>query len=197
MRIIKNPVERKKELIIAANELFMSNGYEKTTVEDIINKVGVAKGCFYHYFGSKKEIFEVCIYGLSESIFKSYLDIFTDNNKKAKQKLIDYIDYNFKLAQEEHSTNIFESIHSDTFERMHERIIQDSINQIIPTFIQLLEQGIEEGDFNVISAEFTAIALLGAFEQIHAQLSQNYKGDVNKQYELVIDLMERLLQTKF
>lgn len=197
MRIIKNPIERKKELIIAANELFMNNGYEKTTVEDIINKVGVAKGCFYHYFSSKKEIFEACIDSLSDSIFKSYLNIFTDTNKKANQKLLDYIDYNFQLAQQEHSTNILESIHSDTFERMHERIIEDSIKHIMPTFIKLIEQGIEEGDFNVLSAEFTAVALLGAFQKIHTQVSHNYNGDVSKQHELVIDLIERLLQTKF
>lgn len=182
---------------MAANELFMSNGYEKTTIEDIINKVGVAKGCFYHYFRSKKEIFEACIDSLSDSILKSYLNIFTDDNKKAKQKLLEYIDYNFKLAQKEHSTNIIESIHSDTFERIHERIIQDSIKQIMPNFIQLLEKGKEEGDFNIISAEFTATALLGAFEQIHLQSSRNYKLDVKKQHELIMDFMERLLQTKF
>jgi AcrR family transcriptional regulator len=197
LRIVKNPVERKKELIMAANEFFMSNGYEKTTIEDIINKVGVAKGCFYHYFRSKKEIFEACIDSLSDSILKSYLNIFTDDNKKAKQKLLEYIDYNFKLVEKEHSTNIIESIHSDTFERIHERIIQDSIKQIMPNFIQLLEKGKEEGDFNIISAEFTATALLGAFEQIHLQSSQNYKLDVKKQHELIMDFMERLLQTKF
>ena len=197
MRIVKNPLERKNELILAANELFMRNGYEKTTVEEIINKVGVAKGCFYHYFGSKKEIFEACIESLSDFIFKSYVDIFTDNNKKAKQKLLDYIDYNFQLAQKEHATNMFEAVHSDTFERMHERIIQDSIKQIMPTFIQLLEQGKVEGDFNIISPEFTATALLGAFEKIHNQSSQNHKNDLDKQHELVLDLMERILQTKF
>ena len=197
MRIVKNPLERKNELILAANELFMSNGYEKTTVEEIINKVGVAKGCFYHYFGSKKEVFEACIEFLSGFIFKSYLDIFTDNNKKAKQKLLDYIDYNFQLAQKEHSTNMFEAVHSDTFERMHERITKDSIKQIMPTFIRLLKQGKVEGDFNIISPEFTATALLGAFEQIHNQSSQNNKDDLDKQRELVIDLMERVLQTKF
>ena len=55
-RIIKEPEERKEELIDAAEELFIVKGYENTSINDIVDKVGVAKGLFYYYFKAKDEI---------------------------------------------------------------------------------------------------------------------------------------------
>lgn len=56
-RISKAPEERRQELIETAKELFMIQGYEQTTVGDIVKQVGVAQGLFYYYFKSKQEIF--------------------------------------------------------------------------------------------------------------------------------------------
>jgi len=56
-RISKPPEERRQELIETANELFLTQGYEQTTVGDIVKKVGVAQGLFYYYFRSKQDIF--------------------------------------------------------------------------------------------------------------------------------------------
>ncbi|MCK4578956.1 MAG: TetR/AcrR family transcriptional regulator, partial [Candidatus Marinimicrobia bacterium] len=52
-RVLKEYDERKTEFLDAARELFYSLGYEQTSVNTIIEKVGVSKGTFYHYFKSK------------------------------------------------------------------------------------------------------------------------------------------------
>lgn len=56
-RVSKQPEERRQELIEAAQALFLSQGYERTAVNDIVKQVGVAQGLFYYYFKSKKDIF--------------------------------------------------------------------------------------------------------------------------------------------
>jgi len=56
MRISKDGDIRKQELLDAALQLFYEKGYEKTSVNDIIEKVGVSKGAFYYYFKSKEEV---------------------------------------------------------------------------------------------------------------------------------------------
>ena len=58
MRISKSPQERKQEIIEAALELFMSQGYEKTSIAMIVERVGVAQGLFYYYFKSKEDVFQ-------------------------------------------------------------------------------------------------------------------------------------------
>ncbi len=55
-RNIKNPVERRNEFIAVAEELFLENGFENTSIDDIVIRMNVAKGLFYHYFDSKDEL---------------------------------------------------------------------------------------------------------------------------------------------
>ena len=43
----------KGKIINAAWDLFYEQGYEDTTVEEIIDKSGTSKGSFYHYFEGK------------------------------------------------------------------------------------------------------------------------------------------------
>jgi hypothetical protein len=46
MRIVKDAEERKNEILDAADELFCLKGYDHTTTNDILEKVGIAReGC--------------------------------------------------------------------------------------------------------------------------------------------------------
>ncbi|MBR3868806.1 MAG: TetR/AcrR family transcriptional regulator [Clostridia bacterium] len=49
----KNIRNTKSKIVSAAWKLFYDNGYENTTIEDIIFESGTSKGSFYHYFESK------------------------------------------------------------------------------------------------------------------------------------------------
>ena len=49
----KNERNIKGKIITAAWELFYEQGYEYTTIEEIIDKSGTSKGSFYHYFEGK------------------------------------------------------------------------------------------------------------------------------------------------
>lgn len=52
----KTPEQWKKEILNAAQKLFISKGYEETSISDIMNLAGGAKGMFYHCFESKEEL---------------------------------------------------------------------------------------------------------------------------------------------
>ena len=54
MRIVKEHEERKNEILDTAEILFEEKGYDKCSVNDILNRIGIAKGTFYHYFKSKE-----------------------------------------------------------------------------------------------------------------------------------------------
>ena len=43
----------RSKIISAAWELFYENGYDDTTVDDIVERSGSSKGSFYHYFAGK------------------------------------------------------------------------------------------------------------------------------------------------
>ena len=50
--------EATRELLISiARELFTENGYAATSIDEIIQRAGVAKGALYHHFSGKDELF--------------------------------------------------------------------------------------------------------------------------------------------
>lgn len=52
----KPEAERREDFLDAAQDLFLGEGYEATSVERITRAAGVAKGTFYLYFRSKEEL---------------------------------------------------------------------------------------------------------------------------------------------
>ena len=54
--IKKTPEIWKKEILNAAQTLFLCKGYEQTSIADIMKTVGGAKGMFYRFFESKEEV---------------------------------------------------------------------------------------------------------------------------------------------
>ncbi|MCB0185753.1 MAG: TetR/AcrR family transcriptional regulator, partial [Caldilineaceae bacterium] len=55
-RTVKDHDSRRREILDAAQAMFYQKGYEQTSVQDLLNAVGIAKGTFYHYFDSKQTL---------------------------------------------------------------------------------------------------------------------------------------------
>ncbi|MDQ3936229.1 MAG: TetR/AcrR family transcriptional regulator [Actinomycetota bacterium] len=45
------------QLVEAARRLFAADGYEATSLDDVVAEAGVTKGALYHHFGSKRDLF--------------------------------------------------------------------------------------------------------------------------------------------
>lgn len=48
--------EKRQELLNTAERLFCRQGYEETSVQDLLNAASMSKGGFYHHFASKEEV---------------------------------------------------------------------------------------------------------------------------------------------
>lgn len=66
----KNDKNTKGKIINAAWDLFYEQGYEDTTVEEIIEKSGTSKGSFYHYFEGKDALLGSLSYIFDEEYAK-------------------------------------------------------------------------------------------------------------------------------
>ena len=62
----KNSRNTKGRIISAAWKLFYEQGYEGTTVEDIVFESGTSKGSFYHYFDGKDALMGTLSYVIDE-----------------------------------------------------------------------------------------------------------------------------------
>lgn len=60
-RTVKDPEERKAELLDTAMRLFAEKGYDNVSVRSVAREAGVASGLAYHYFNSKQRLFDAAI----------------------------------------------------------------------------------------------------------------------------------------
>jgi len=53
--------ESKEHIITVASKLFLQKNFKEVTMKEIVDKTGLSKGAFYHYFESKEKLFEEVI----------------------------------------------------------------------------------------------------------------------------------------
>lgn len=64
--------EKQRKIINAAYKLFSTYGYKKASTNEITEEAGISKGLLFHYFKSKKGLYEY-IYELSMNLLKEKL----------------------------------------------------------------------------------------------------------------------------
>ena len=93
-KVDENKQQKEDALFRSAYNLFMSKGISKTSIHDIVQDAGVAKGTFYLYFKDKFEIRDRLIARTAEKLFKAAnteLKIVTV--PKFEDKIIFIVDY--------------------------------------------------------------------------------------------------------
>ena len=63
-----DPDARRSQLLATARLVFARSGYHATSVADIIQEAGVARGTFYNYFESKRAVFQAVLDALTEDL---------------------------------------------------------------------------------------------------------------------------------
>lgn len=196
MRQVKKPEVRKAEIVDAAVRSFVERGYDQTTVESITGGLGVAKGCFYHYFSSKEQVFAAAVDTIAQRLCATYLAILQDDSRSPSARLLSYVDHSYALTERNEAPGLLATLHGDRFRDMHHRIVDSVANELRPALCTLLTAGATQREFRVTDPEFTAIALLGALRELHEVYAERPDLDLRAHRATLVDLLERMLGTK-
>lgn len=82
--------EKQDRMINGAIEVFARNGYRHASTDDMVKVVGVSKGLWFHYFGSKEGIY-VFVYDYCVKYMLLELSTIVDENEKDYFELIKQI----------------------------------------------------------------------------------------------------------
>lgn len=77
-------VDKRSELLKAAEKLFLERGYNNVTLHDISEKSGVPSGNVYYYFKRKIDIAEALFIGLNLQDYLKVLGITLEDAKKLR-----------------------------------------------------------------------------------------------------------------
>lgn len=151
VRIVKDYDERYAEFLDIAQQLFFTKGYERTSVQQIINAVGVAKGTFYHYFDSKVDILDAMVARLLEHSMQIVSPIVNDADLTAIEKFQNFYEHigQWKSTQKPLMLETARVLYQDENILLREKMQERARQMMIPMFAQIIEQGVDEGVFNV------------------------------------------------
>jgi len=77
---------KKQEILATAEELFCKDGYENTSVQDIIDLLHTSKGSFYHHYASKESVLQGICEKRAEQIHSSVVSTL-DNESSVAAKI--------------------------------------------------------------------------------------------------------------
>ena len=91
----------KKELLIKTGlKLMQERGVENTSVDDITEASGVAKGTFYYYFESKTDFLKTALIGLNKEDVIKQIRSNEMKNKTVSEKICFYIEQYARIMKE-------------------------------------------------------------------------------------------------
>lgn len=136
---------RKKELIKIAYELFISKGYENTSVDEIIEKAGIAKGTYYYHFKSKEQMLEEVVNMMIDAGVERAKQIL-QSDLKIEEKLV-YTILALRAAPEEQSMQ--DAIHEKENIILHQKTNNRIIEEAVPILSEIAREAKKEGLFNL------------------------------------------------
>ena len=151
--------EKEKSLLASAFDLFTEKGFKDTSIQEIVDKAGVAKGTFYLYFKDKYEIQNRLIMKKSNELLNSALKHvdkknITDNKERIIE-LIDYIINRFnrdKLLLKFISKNLSWGIFNDKMNKVLKETEQD--------ILELFKKNIASCNSKIINPEVTLFMII-------------------------------------
>lgn len=166
MRVVKEAAVRRNEILDAAEQLFVTKGFDKTSTNDILERVGIARGTLYYHFGSKEEILDAIIQRMSETLVKRAAGVAAQKEKPVLERLTEMmlaLNVDSELGHE-----IMEQVHKPQNALMHQKMQEGLLAGIRPLITGLIEEGIAQGlcqtDYPAQAAEMMLLYSNTAFD---------------------------------
>lgn len=137
----------KSRIVKAAWNLFYKNGYEQTTVEDIINAAKTSKGTFYHYFKGK----EALLNSLSYLFDQKYEDLAAviDPNLSSYDKLLFLNHELFYMIETSVDIHLLAYLYSSQLITKDKKSLSDKKRIYFKWLTEIMEEGLAKENSKV------------------------------------------------
>ena len=137
--------ERRQEIVSTARRLFQAEGYDKITMQRIVDEVGIAKGTVFYYFESKEDLLKAVVESIiqEDAERKHVLIEKTTGNALDKMRAVMQLE---SMALK--YPRILEGLHEISNAAMHSQLLGVMVVNEAHLYEKLIKQGCEEGIFH-------------------------------------------------
>lgn len=152
--------KRRRAIIDAAHDLFISKGYQATTIEDILAATGIAKGTLYYHFPGKDDIMNAIINTVAETITARAQGILNEDD----QPLSKVMRIIASARVQQRDAALIDQFHVPNNAEFHVRSITTTVHALAPILGEAIREGVARGAFTcAYPNEMAEIVLVSAF----------------------------------
>lgn len=140
----KNNRNTRGKIITAAWDLFYEQGYEDTTIEEIIEKSGTSKGSFYHYFEGKDALLGSLSYIFDEEYERLQSEM--DENMNAFDKLLFLNSKLFEMIEDRIDIDLLTRLYSTQLITKGEKHLLDNKRVYYKLLRKIVTDGQKKGE---------------------------------------------------
>jgi AcrR family transcriptional regulator len=177
----REKLQRRQEIIDAAEKVFFSKGFASATMEDVASEAELSKGTLYIYFSSKEELYQVFVIRAISKLHELFIEFSSkqqDGISKVKAIGEAYIKFYYDFP------NYYQALmydESKTFPKFFKEAEDNEIMKIKmetnTIFINTIQEGIEDGSIrNDLDPVKTSLILWG--EVLGVLQLVTLKGDI-------------------
>lgn len=192
MNVSKEYNERRKEILDSAGELFSTKGYDKCTVNDILDSIGIAKGTFYYYFKSKEEVLDAIIDRVTEIVVARAEDAASNSELSPVTKMLNTI--LSMRVESEVDIDLMEKLHKPENALMHQKSLSLMVTRVTPILVKIVDEGISQGIFNSdFPTQYMQIFLTSSITLLDDGIFQVKPEDTQMILRALVALLEKML----
>lgn len=153
----KHPEETVQRILDVSYRLFMDKGYDHTTIQDIVDALGMSKGAVYHHFKSKEDILD----RINEYYYDEvhwFKDIRLDPGLTGLEKMREILIRQFHDSRKRQLDVLTASLQTNP--RLIALTLSATIEDAAPFMQTLVEEGVRDGSIQVTDPKSFTEALM-------------------------------------
>ncbi len=148
---------KRERILKVAQRLFAAQGYASTTIEQIVDELGLTKPFVYYYFHSKQEIFETLSWRPTVDCFTA-MDFAADDRRAAHVKVTEGLTRLIRATIEHYPAAFFPYREPQVYRAQYLAAQKKLANHFYERLCTLLEQGRRDGKLDFSETRITAQA---------------------------------------
>jgi AcrR family transcriptional regulator len=190
-----DPETRRQQFIKAAEELFRQKGYDKVTMSEIADKVGVSHGAYFYYYKSKEELMRAVIVNNVRDNERDLKAMVEDPERSALEKMQLLFAMTIEAYAGSDMVEFPYGYGNATVFREYTLMAREAN---IPLLTEIVRQGNREGSFDVKYPEDTIEYIFFVFENLYdvVRVTHGDKELFDRKMHALETLLSRALGTK-
>lgn len=176
---------KRGEIIDSALRLVYTKGYERMTIQDILDDLHISKGAFYHYFDSKPAVLQAITERIQVDVQAALIDLTHDPQASGLNKLQRFFSTfdRFRMADQSLVIQMLHIWYTDDNAIVRQKVDAAIVEWRAPLLNEIVRQGIREGDFSFSYTDQAGeiiLALLQSMSTSHAHYLLTFAKDHNE-----------------